>query len=121
MSVNPPPNPSTRPSLFRNWISLSGLTIMVASVFSFLLLFVLDTFSHFSNPYIGILTYLIAPIFSVMGFILFAIGAILWRRKVKKTDGQTPNPSGFVETQGSPDVVRFHCWKRCVSVGDCGR
>lgn len=69
---------------------MSGLTIMVASVFSFVLLFVLDSFSHFSNPYIGILTYLIAPGFLVIGFLLFAIGAILWRRKIARAAGAVP-------------------------------
>src|SRR3954452_10837352 len=82
--------PTTGPSFFRNWISLSGLTIMIASIFAFVLLFVLDTFSHFSNPYVGILTYLIAPGFLMVGFSIFVVGAILWRRKVTKTTGPSP-------------------------------
>ncbi len=90
MSAIPTPASAQRPSLFRNWISLSGLTIVVASVFAFVLLFVLDSFSHFSNPYVGILTYLVAPMFLVLGFVIFVVGAVLWRRKVVSTDGTAP-------------------------------
>ncbi|MDB6058629.1 MAG: hypothetical protein JWO95_2473 [Verrucomicrobiales bacterium] len=90
MSDNLTETSTTRPSFFRNWISLSGLTIMVASIFAFVLLFVLDTFSHSSNPYVGILTYLIAPGFLMIGFFTFVIGAILWRRKATQTTGSTP-------------------------------
>ncbi len=78
-------DPARRPSVFRNWISLSGLTLMVASIFSFLLLLFLDSLAHFSNPYIGILTYLIAPGFLFLGFFLFVTGAILRRRKMAKS------------------------------------
>ena len=52
-----------RPSLFRNWISLIGIVVGVGALFSFLLLFVLDAVSHFSNPYVSILTYLVVPVF----------------------------------------------------------
>lgn len=90
MNSNPTEQPATQQSFFRNWISLSGLTLMVASIFSFVLLFVLDSFSQFSNPYVGVLTYLIAPTFLVLGFFVFVIGAILWRRRVAKTNGLTP-------------------------------
>lgn len=37
-----------RPRLLRNWVSLAGLVVALGSPFSFLLLFVLDTFAHFS-------------------------------------------------------------------------
>ena len=53
--------PQRRISVFRNWISFSGFTVMVGSLFSFLLLLLLDSMAHFANPYVGILTYLVAP------------------------------------------------------------
>ncbi len=46
-----------RPSLARNWLSLAGLVIAVGSLFSFLLLFLLDEIAHLANPYVGILTF----------------------------------------------------------------
>ena len=42
-------------------MSLTGLVVVIGSLFSFFLLFMLDAVAHFSNPYLGILTYIIAP------------------------------------------------------------
>jgi nitrate/TMAO reductase-like tetraheme cytochrome c subunit len=84
------PKPATRVSLFRNWLSWSGLLIVVGSLFSFLLLFLLDALAHFSNPYVGILTYLVTPIFTVIGLVLTILGALLRRRQVIKTAGPMP-------------------------------
>jgi nitrate/TMAO reductase-like tetraheme cytochrome c subunit len=81
---------SGRSSVFRNWLSLSGLVIILGSVFSFLLLLLLDSFAHFSNPYIGILTYLVAPAFFVLGLILASIGAVFRRRQIIKFAGPFP-------------------------------
>ena len=53
--------------MFRNWLSLTGLVVVVGSLFSFFLLLLLDALAHFANPYVGILTYLVAPAFLVMG------------------------------------------------------
>ena len=77
-----------RYSPFRNWLALSGLVLTVASTFSFLLLFVLDSFAHFSNPYIGILTYMVAPGFGVTGVCLMAFGIWRWRRRRAKVGAQ---------------------------------
>jgi hypothetical protein len=68
--------PPYRPSLLRNWMSLTGLV-----VFSFFLLFMLDAVSHFSNPYLGILTYIIAPGFLIFGLLLTLVGVLRERRK----------------------------------------
>jgi nitrate/TMAO reductase-like tetraheme cytochrome c subunit len=82
MSTEKEPSSTTRPSLLRNWLSLSGLVISVGSLFSFILLLMLDAMAHSSNPYIGILTYLVAPMFLVTGLLLAAIGALRARRKL---------------------------------------
>ena len=68
--------PSRRPSLLQNWVSLSGLVIVIGGVFSLLLLFMLDIVGHFSNPYISILTWIVAPAFLVIGFVLVWIGML---------------------------------------------
>jgi nitrate/TMAO reductase-like tetraheme cytochrome c subunit len=64
--------------------------IVLASFFAFLLLFALDSFAHFSNPYIGVLTYLVAPGFLVMGLVLTVLGALLERRQIRKSAGAVP-------------------------------
>src|SRR6516165_1015293 len=86
-SAAAPSTPPRRTSVFRNWTSLSGFVVMVGSLFSFLLLLVLDAMAHFANPYIGILTYLIVPGFLVIGAVLAGLGAVLRRRQIVRTAG----------------------------------
>src|SRR5690348_3082636 len=82
------PAPAPRPSsVFRNWMSLAGFVVMIGSLFSFLLLLLLDFLAHSSNPYIGILTYLVAPGFLVIGILLAALGAWFRHRQIVKTIG----------------------------------
>jgi nitrate/TMAO reductase-like tetraheme cytochrome c subunit len=84
------PAPAARRfSALRNWLSFAGLTIALGSLFSFLLLFILDSAAHFANPYIGILTYLVAPGFLFIGLTLALIGA-LWHRHQLKAAAHLP-------------------------------
>lgn len=68
-------------------MTLSGLVLVLASLFAFLLLFLLDSLAHFSNPYVGILTYLVAPFFLFVGLLWTAVGIILRRRRLAKGNG----------------------------------
>ncbi len=83
---NPTPK-SARPSLLRNWLSLTGLVIVIGSLFSFFLLFLLDLLAHGSNPYMGILTFVVAPAFLMLGLLLTGIGALRERRKLGQAAG----------------------------------
>jgi nitrate/TMAO reductase-like tetraheme cytochrome c subunit len=73
-----------RLGIFRNWLSLSGILLMASSLFAFILLTVLDAFAHVSNPYLGILTYLVAPMFLFMGLTATLLGVLCQRRKARK-------------------------------------
>src|SRR5438876_947198 len=88
MSAPSNSTPDHRPSLFRNWISLVGLVVAVGALFSFLLLFVLDAISKFSNPYVSILTYIVVPQFLIGGLILTFFGA--WRERRRRARGTGP-------------------------------
>ena len=72
--TNPPAAPR-RSSVFRNWLSLTGFVVMVGSLFSFLLLFVMDAMAHLSNPYLGILFFLLLPGVFLFGLVLIPFGA----------------------------------------------
>ena len=74
--------PPARPSLLRNWMSLTGLVVAIGALFSFLLLFMLDALAGFSNPYIGILTYCVVPAFLISGIFLTVLG--MWRERRKR-------------------------------------
>jgi hypothetical protein len=72
-----------RPSLLQNWTSLIGLVVVVGSLFSFFLLCVLDAVAQFSNPYLSILTWMVAPGFLTAGLLLTFVGALRERRRRK--------------------------------------
>ena len=63
---------------------------MIGSLFSFLLLFLLDAMAHFANPYIGILTFLVAPGFLVLGLVMALVGAWCRHRQILRTAGPLP-------------------------------
>ena len=65
---------------FRNWLSLAGLVILLGSLFAFILLLVLDLFAPHSNPYLGLLVYVVAPGFFVLGAFFIILGALVERR-----------------------------------------
>jgi nitrate/TMAO reductase-like tetraheme cytochrome c subunit len=68
----------------RNWLSLAGLIILIGSLFAFLLLFVIDLFASHSSPYLGILIYVVAPGFSVLGGFFIGLGALVDRRHLQR-------------------------------------
>jgi hypothetical protein len=80
MTPETPSPKATRLSLFRNWISLMGMVVVIGALFSFLLLFALGAIAKFSNPYVSILTYIGVPAFLFLGIALALIGA-WWERR----------------------------------------
>jgi len=75
-----PAKPRSFRRLFRNWTSWAGIVLAISALFAFLLLLALDLFAGHRNPYVGILAYVVAPGFFLLGAVLIAIGALLqWR------------------------------------------
>jgi len=80
-----------RPNRFRNWISWTGLLLSASALFSFFLLFALDLFAGHPNPYLGILAYVVAPGFFILGLAITLFGAILqWRRNRRALKAAEP-------------------------------
>ncbi|HOW68156.1 MAG TPA: NapC/NirT family cytochrome c [Candidatus Paceibacterota bacterium] len=78
-------------SPFRNWISLAGLVLAAASLFSFVLLFVIDSMAKEPSPYQGLLTFVVAPGFFVAGCGLMLLGWFFQRRyQIKHAAGAPP-------------------------------
>jgi ssDNA-binding Zn-finger/Zn-ribbon topoisomerase 1 len=67
--------------LARNWLQLLGVIIVLSSWFAFVFLLTLDLFGPGKNPYVGILTYLVAPMFFLLGLALWTLGWITYRRQ----------------------------------------
>ncbi|MEY2504376.1 MAG: hypothetical protein QOG27_656, partial [Verrucomicrobiota bacterium] len=74
-----------RPSFgrhFHNWTSWSGLLLAASALFAFLFLFAIDLFAANSSPYLGILAYVVAPFFFLLGSFLALFGA--WRARRRR-------------------------------------
>src|SRR6187455_1565305 len=82
MSKESMPAPTGRSPLFKNWVSVAGIVIVAGSVFSFVLLMVLDLFASRQNPYVGILTWIVAPAFFILGSALVIVGWVLSKRQI---------------------------------------
>jgi len=86
MSDNSPAvtNPSGRLSRLRNWLSMSGAVLSISAFFAFVLLFAVDLFAAHGNPYMGILAYVVAPTFLILGLGIVLLGYILETRRVRR-------------------------------------
>lgn len=82
-STTPAPSPRnavTPHSNFNNWISAAGGVLSVAALFSFALLVWMDFTQGEKNPYLGIFTYIVAPMFLIAGLVTVFVGAWAQRR-----------------------------------------
>jgi nitrate/TMAO reductase-like tetraheme cytochrome c subunit len=80
-------------SITRNGISLIGTALAIAGLVLIICLFVIEQMGFEGGPYLGILTYLILPMIFVLGLILIPIGALLHRRKLRRTPGSEDTPA----------------------------
>jgi nitrate/TMAO reductase-like tetraheme cytochrome c subunit len=72
------------PSVFRNYISLIGAVLAVASLTCIVLLILLELTSSSDQPYLGILIYILLPGVMVFGLAVFLVGGIWERIKRRK-------------------------------------
>lgn len=70
---------------FNNWISATGAVIALGSLFAFMLLFALDATGGGGSAYLGILTFLVAPFFLVLGLSLILLGWLIQRWYLNKS------------------------------------
>ena len=80
-------------SITHNAISLIGTAIAVAALVLMASLFGMEFWGFEGGPYLGILTYLILPMIFVVGLILIPIGAVLYRRRLRRAEGGDDTPS----------------------------
>jgi NapC/NirT cytochrome c family, N-terminal region len=73
--------PGEAPTLVRNPLSLVGIAIVTVSALLFLIVFFLDLFGFHTNPYVGIIFFLVAPAIFLFGLILIPIGMYIERRR----------------------------------------
>ena len=87
-------------NLSKNTISLFGIAITTISGVLMMVLFALEVFDYLTNPYVGILTYLILPIVFITGLLFVPVGIWLTRRRRKR-----------LEAAGEPlPLLRYPTW-----------
>jgi nitrate/TMAO reductase-like tetraheme cytochrome c subunit len=91
LPASQPAAPFQRRSHFNNWISASGAVLALGALFSFAFLVWMDFSQHEKNPYLGILTYIVAPIFLIAGLGLVFFGAWAQRRYALHHAGDRPD------------------------------
>lgn len=69
------------PKSFYNWMSLAGVAIAANSLLIILVLFLISLFSEHSNSYLGLFTFIIVPMFLVIGLLMIPLGIVLRIRK----------------------------------------
>lgn len=73
------------PDIYYNPVSLFGTALALISFGLILFLYVLDSMTSESKPYMGIIAFVILPIFLILGLILIAIGML--RERKRKLEG----------------------------------
>ena len=68
--------------LIRNTVSMGGIVVATISAVLFLIVFLLDLLGLHTNPYLGIVFFLILPGFFIGGLLLIPLGLVLARRRV---------------------------------------
>src|SRR3954467_10359563 len=75
--------------LIRSPISVAGMVLTTISAMVFLIVFLADLFGFHTNPYLGILFFLVLPAIFLLGLILIPVGA--WRERRRLAAGKAPS------------------------------
>lgn len=94
-------------SITHNAISLVGTALAIAGLVLIVTLFAMEQLGFEGGPYIGIITYLILPMVFVTGLILIPVGAVLYRRKLRRMPGGESTPALPVFDLNDPKTRRW--------------
>lgn len=72
------------PGLFRNLVSWIGSGIALIALVNILFVLMLELFGVTTNPYVGILAYMVLPAFLILGLALIPMGMLLERRRRRR-------------------------------------
>jgi nitrate/TMAO reductase-like tetraheme cytochrome c subunit len=67
--------------LLRNPVSLAGVALGIVALANIFIFFLIDQIAAKPSPYIGILAYMVAPGFLILGLLLMLVGVLFERRK----------------------------------------
>jgi hypothetical protein len=75
--------------LIRSPISIAGMVLTTISAVLFLVVFLADLFGLHTNPYIGILFFIVLPALFLVGLVLIPLGA--WIERRRRAAGKAPS------------------------------
>src|SRR5262245_45152838 len=67
--------------LIRSPISIAGMVLTTVSAVVFVIVLLADLFGLHTNPYLGILFFIVLPALFVLGLLLIPLGAMIERRR----------------------------------------
>ena len=74
--------------LMRSPLSIAGMVLTTISAVVFLVVFVADLLGMYTNPYLGIVFFLILPAIFIFGLLLIPLG--VWRERRRRAAGNKP-------------------------------
>jgi len=93
--------------LSRHIASLAGAVLTTISAVLFLVVFLADLFGLHSNPYLGIVFFLVLPAIFLLGLALMPVGAWLERRRVRQ--GRSPSMAQWPRLDLNDPIQRRAC------------
>ncbi len=72
--------------LASHWVSMLGVALVTTAGFSWLFVLPIQLRGYTSNPYIGIVVFLVIPIIFIFGLVLIALGVFLARRRIERAE-----------------------------------
>lgn len=77
------------PSSAKNWLSLSGVIIVLTSLFMIVFLFIVSSMLEDQAAYLGLVTFILLPSIMIVGLILIPAGMLLKIRREQRVGEQT--------------------------------
>src|SRR5437763_17201109 len=84
---------ASRVRIPQNTASILGMVLATISAVLFLVVFLADLFGLHTNPYIGIVFFLILPAAFIIGLVLIPLGA--WIEKRRRAAGKAPSAASW--------------------------
>ncbi|HUI83224.1 MAG TPA: NapC/NirT family cytochrome c [Candidatus Binatia bacterium] len=84
-------HPPVSKNLIKNPISLIGLALAAVAVANIIFLVLIDVLASRPSPYIGVLAYMVAPGFLLLGLMLVPLGMVVERRRRLRAVGAPPH------------------------------
>src|SRR5258705_5379824 len=75
--------------LIRSPVSVFGMVLTTISAVLFLVVFLADLFGLHTNPYVGIVFFLVLPAIFLLGLVLIPLGA--WIERRRRAKGKPPS------------------------------